>query len=242
VHTVKYSLDHTFVKKLGAVNMPTLKTILNNIRKELRSKEKVRENAQKDMRKVLSLSKQGILLIHQKRFKEAEELLEIAGNTIRKLTDASTSHPDIIYSGLFADALQEYSEAEIFSELVREARFATPKEIDVPSVDYALGLADVIGEFRRSALDALREGDTDKGEKCLRTMDAIYTELMAMDESYMLVPGLRRKCDVARKIIEITRGDVTQEIRRSMLEKHLKQFDMYVRKGNKPRNTSRRNR
>jgi predicted translin family RNA/ssDNA-binding protein len=48
---------------------------------------------------------------------------------------------------------------------------------------------------------------------------------MAMDESYMLVPGLRRKCDVARKIIETTRGDITQEIGRSALEKRLRQFE-----------------
>jgi predicted translin family RNA/ssDNA-binding protein len=45
----------------------------------------------------------------------------------------------------------------------------------------------------------------------------------------MLVPGLRRKCDTARKIIEITRGDVTQEIRRSALEKYLKKFEKYTR-------------
>jgi predicted translin family RNA/ssDNA-binding protein len=69
----------------------------------------------------------------------------------------------------------------------------------------------------------------EEGERFLKTMDNIYIELMAMDESYMLVPGLRRKCDVARKIIEITRGDITQEIRRNTLEKHLKQFERLAR-------------
>ena len=52
-----------------------------------------------------------------------------------------------------------------------------------------LGLADVVGEYRRLALDALREGDVAKGEKCLQTMDEIYVELEALDEAYMLVPG-----------------------------------------------------
>jgi len=41
----------------------------------------------------------------------------------------------------------------------------------------------------------------------------------------MLVPGLRRKCDVARRIIETTRGDVTQEVRRKTLEDYLKRFE-----------------
>ena len=105
-----------------------------------------------------------------------------------------------------------------------------PEEIKVPTVDYVLGLADVIGEYRRLTLDALREGDAEKGEACLQTMDEIYIELMAMDEAYMLVPGLRRKCDVARRIIETTRGDVTQEVRRKSLENYLKQFEKAQKK------------
>jgi translin len=195
------------------------------VRKELILRDELREKSQGEMRKVTSLSKQAILLIHQKRLEEAEKLVARAGETLSKLWKTSAAHPDIIYTGLFSAALQEYSEANIFLRLVEETRFLTPKEIQVPSTDYVLGLADVIGECRRLVLDALREGNTETAENCLHTMDEIFIELMGMDESYMLVPGLRRKCDVARKLIEITRGDVTQEIRRSMLEEHLKQLE-----------------
>jgi len=208
--------------------MDTLKTVLSEARKELTYKDKVRESTYRDLRKATSLSKQAILLIHQRRLKEAEKFVEKARKTISRVNDLSATHPSIIYCGLYSAALQEYSEANIFLKLVQESRFITPKEINVTSNDYVLGLADVIGECRRSALDALREGDTKKGEQYLRTMDQIYIELTAMDESYMLVPGLRRKCDVARKIIEITRGDVTQDIRRNELEKHLKRFEEYA--------------
>jgi translin len=182
------------------------------------------------MRKTTSLSKQAILLIHQKRLKEAKNLIEKATSIISKLNNLSTAHPDIIYGGLFNAALQEYSEANILLKLIEESKFVTPQEINVPLVDYVLGLADVIGEYRRMALDALREGEVEKSEKCLEMMDEIYIELMAMDEAYMLVPGLRRKCDSARKIIEATRGDVTQEIRRSMLEKYLKRFEKLAKR------------
>lgn len=207
--------------------MPSLETVLKEIRKELKEKEEVRETAQKEMRKATSLSKQTILLIHQKKLKEAKKLIKKAEEIISKLNNLSTTHPSIIYSGLFNAALQEYAEANIFLKLVEKAKFVTPKEINVPSVDYVLGLADVIGEYRRLALDALREGNTEKGEKCLQIMDDIYIELMAMDEAYMLVPGLRRKCDVARKIIEATRGDITLEVRRSALEKYLKRLEKH---------------
>ena len=205
--------------------MATLKTILREVKKELVQKNKMRENAQESMRKVTSLSKQAILLIHQKRLEEAKKLIESSKEAISRLQELAKDYPQIIYSGVFSAALQESSEANIFLGLIEESRFVTSKEINVPSVDYVLGLADVVGEYRRLALDALREGDAEKGEKCLKTMDEIYIELMALDEAYMLVPGLRRKCDVARRIIESTRGDVTQEVRRKALENYLKRFE-----------------
>ena len=205
--------------------MASLKTVLKQIRRELKRKEKIRDKAQADMRKVTSTSKQAILFIHQKKFKEARRLLEKAKEIISRLNAVAKEHPDIIHGGLYDIALQEYAEANIFLTLVEEGRFITPMEVNVPSIDYVLGLADVIGEYRRLALDALREGNAKKSEECLKVMDEIYTELMAMDEAYMLVPGLRRKCDVARKIIETTRGDVTHEVRRQSLEKYMKRFE-----------------
>lgn len=205
--------------------MPSLKTLLKEVKHELTQKEKVWEESHEIMRKITSQSKQAILLSHQKRIEEAKKNLEKAKELIAKLRESTTEYPAISYGGMFSAALQEYSEACIFIILIEESRFLTPAEIDVPPVDYVLGLADVVGEYRRLALDALREGDVAKGEKCLQTMDEIYVELEALDEAYMLVPGLRRKNDVARRIIESTRGDITQEVRRKSLEDYLRQFE-----------------
>lgn len=220
----KYSLV-SIIQNIEVLILPSLKVILKKIKKELKEKKKVRENVYGNMRKATSLSKQAILLMQQKKVEKAIKFVESAKEIISKLNDLSTKYPSIIYSGLFHNALQEYSEANIFLKLIKESRFVDPKEIKVPSIDYVLGLADVIGEFRRLALDALREGDVKKGEKCLQKMDEIYMELMAIDEVQMLVSGLRRKCDIARKIIEITRGDITQEIRRKALADHLERLE-----------------
>jgi len=215
--------------------LETLKIILKEVKKELTQKDDVRENAQQSMRKATSLSKQAILLIHRKKHKEAKKLIENSKEIISRLQALAKEYPDIIYSGMFSAALQEYAEANIFLGLIQNSRFVTPKEINVPSVDYVLGLADVVGEYRRLTLDALREGNAEKGEECLKTMDEIYIELMAMDEAYMLVPGLRRKCDIARRIIESTRGDVTQEVRRKSLENYLKRFERAQGRKRQPR-------
>jgi translin len=109
--------------------------------------------------------------------------------------------------------------------VVTRGRYQFPEELGVPSVHYLLGLADVIGEFRRRALDALRGGDFDTSEKSLQIMDDIYVELMALEAAYKVAPELRRKCDVARRIIEVTRGDVTSEARRSALDRTMKRLE-----------------
>jgi translin len=223
------------VLQIGMVkNLATLRSILKEVKEELMQKDKVRENVQQNMRKATSLSKQSILLMHQKKHEEARKLIEKATEIISKLQNLAKDYPEIIYSGMFSAALQEYSEANIFQGLIQKGRFITPEEINVPAVDYVLGLADVMGEYRRLVLDALREGNAEKGEEGLKTMDEIYIELMALDEAYMLVPGLRRKCDIARRIIETTRGDVTQEVRRKSLENYLKQFEQAQKRKQQP--------
>lgn len=204
--------------------MSALKFILKEVKEELIQKAIVREKVHKKMRKVTSLSKQAILFMHQKKYGDAKKLIAKTKQIVDELRNTAQEYPDIIYCGMFSAALQEYAEARIFKRLVEDDRFLVPNEINVPAADYVLGLADVVGEYRRMTLDALREGNSKKGEKCLEKMEEIYIELMAMDEAFMLVQGLRRKCDIARRVIETTRGDVTQEVRRKELENHLKYF------------------
>jgi translin len=198
-------------------------------------KNQIREDTHESMRRATSLSKQAILLIHQKRLEDAAAMVKCAKDKIVNLQTQAKQYPEIIYGGMLSAAFQEYSEANIFLVLVKEDRFVTPIEINVPSVDYVLGLADVIGEYRRLALDNLREGEVKKGERCLEIMDDIFIQLLALDEAYMLVPGLRHKSDIARRIIESTRGDITLEVRRKSLEDQLKRFEPSKSTTRKPR-------
>jgi translin len=175
------------------------------------------------------LSKQAILFTHQERFGDAGKLLQEVEELFVKLRRVAKNYPDMVYSGMVDAAFQEYAEAHVLLRLVEKDRFVGPDELGVPAVSYVLGLADVIGEFRRRALDMLRKGDVKTAEKCLQTMEQIYVELMSMDEAYMLVHGLRRKSDVARHIIETTRGDITIEARRSTLEECMKNLEKIVK-------------
>jgi len=211
----------------------SLKSLLDRIQEELRRKEEAREEVQRDMRRATRLSKQAILFTHQQRFDDAKKLLEEAGGLLTKLLQVSKDHPDLVYTGLVNAAFEEYVEAHTLLKLILENRFVGPEELGVPVVSYVLGLADVIGEFRRSSLDSLRKGDMELAEECLQRMEHIYVELMAMEEAYLLIPGLRRKCDIARRIIEATRGDVTIETRRSSLERSIEELKKVVERKRK---------
>jgi len=206
-----------------------LKSFLDKIQEELKKKEKIRLEVQADMRRAIRLSKKAILFVHQERFDDAGIILKEVDEHFDKLRGFSKDHPDLVYFGLVETAFQEFTEANILIELVRKGQFISPEKLGVPVVSYVLGLADVIGELRRRALDSLRRGDIETAVDSLQKMEQIYIELTAMVDAYLLVPGLRRKCDIARRIIETTRGDVTIETRRNSLECSIKSLEKILR-------------
>jgi translin len=208
----------------------SLKEILEKIQEELSVRETVREEVHRDMRKATRLSKQAIQVTHQERFDDAKAMLKEAKSLFAKLQETAKDHPYLLYSGSVGAAFEEHAEAHILLTLSQEDRFVSPKEIGVPLTPYVLSLGDVIGELRRRALDLIRRGKVEAAEKILERMEQIYSDLMALDEAYIIVKGLRRKGDVARHLIEITRGDITSEARRSALERSLSKLEKTIKK------------
>lgn len=210
-----------------------MRLLLGKIQEELKERDTVREEVQKNMRRATRLSKQAILLMHQERLGEAKKLLNEAHKLFAGLPEVRGMHSDLAQMGIVHAAFQEYAEAKILLSLIEDRQFVDPEAIGVPSISFVLGLADVIGELRRQALDSLRKGDLKRAEESLEVMEQIYLELIGMDEAYMFVPGLRRKGDVARHLIEATRADVTIEIGRSSLEESIKNLEKAVKRKRK---------
>lgn len=210
----------------------SLKAILEKIQEELSGREEVREEVQRDMRKATRLSKQAIQVTHQERFDDAKAMLKEAKRLFAKLRETAKNYPYLLYSGSVGAAFEEHAEAHILLTLIQEDQFVSPKEIDVPVTPYVLSLGDVIGELRRRALDLIRRGNVEAAEKSLKRMEHIYSELTALDDAYIIINGLRRKGDVARRLIEITRGDITSEVRRSALERSISKLEKTIEKEN----------
>jgi translin len=128
------------------------------------------------------------------------------------------------YAGYLQDAQKEYAEARITAALVAGEDVPGPDDLRVESAPYLNGMAEAIGEIRRHILDLLRAGDTARSEELLTAMEDMYAVLVAIDYPDAITMHLRRSTDVARGIMEKTRGDLSlslvQKDLRDALERH----------------------
>ena len=92
-------------------------------------------------------------------------------------------------------------------------------------------MAEAIGELRRHILDLMRHGELKRCEELLGAMDDIYYLLVSMDYPDGITFGLRRLTDVARSIIERTRGDFTTSTIQSSLRAALDEHAAFLRQG-----------
>lgn len=105
------------------------------------------------------------------------------------------------------DALQEGVEACLLGAIVAAEPMPGPAELDVEPEPYLLGLGDVVGEVRRLALQRLGADDVAGAERYLRLMEELTQALLRFDTSRAIVQ-LKPKQDVARALVERTRGEV----------------------------------
>jgi translin len=197
----------------------SIESIISRATEELNIREKARDEVLSRARQARMLSKQSIMLVHNLEYDKAITNLERAKKLFEEMEPYYDENPELEFYGDVGAAQEEYSEAVIFYYLRTDDRYPTPEEINIPSPQYLLGLGDIPGEFRREALDALRKGNMDEAEAYLDKMEEIYLHLVSMEEASLLLKGLRRKLDIARRVIENTRGDLTAEAGRRRLNK-----------------------
>ena len=128
------------------------------------------------------------------------------------MSEELSDHPELLFSKSVEAALAEYTELIATIELIERKRLPSMGEIDVPAAAYLNGIGDSIGEIRRHILDLLRDGHVRQAEEYLEIAESILDELMTFDYPKALLGDLRRKQDVARNLIEKTRGDVTNAV------------------------------
>jgi translin len=210
--------------------MSTLEEIERWARSELETRNAAREKALSQSRELIRTCANTIRAVHRRDFEQARTLLATAKALSDGLTENLKPYPDLFYTGYVQDAQKEYVEANATLSLVSGAPMPPPEALGVAAAPFLNGLAETVGELRRFVLDKLRRGEIEGSETLLQTMDDIYSLLVTIDYPDALTGGLRRTTDLARGILERTRGDLTFALRQQELESSLARVEQQIQR------------
>src|SRR5918995_5389280 len=194
-----------------------LSEVSTRIRAEFDAKTAARDVGLAASRNAVRSCGNAIRALHRYEKDAAEELLRDARAKLDEARDALADYPEILHAGFIHDAEKEYAEARITHALVTGGDFPDPEMLNVPPSAFLKGMAEAIGELRRHILDLMRHRELKRCEELLGAMDDMYYVLTSMDYPDGITHGLRRLTDVARGIIERTRGDFTTSTIQSSL-------------------------
>lgn len=198
--------------------------VIKSIDSYLSERDKVREEAIRLSRDVVRSAGWAVTAVHKGDMEEAWAHLAEAEEKTRRLLEITKPYPELYYSGMVYNAVSEYVEARVFIDLITGRGLPGPEELGVQPVPYLQGLGDVVGELRRLALEMVRRERFDVAWKLLEAMEQIYLQLRGLDYPDALAPGIRRKADTARRLVDDTkallvdlenRHKLTMELRRA---------------------------
>ena len=211
--------------------MQKLEGIANQIREKFDVLTKRRDQALTDARQLTRSCSLSIRAVHRDDQAIMEGYLNEARSLASKLTEDLRDYPSLYYTGYTQDALKEFVEASVTCALILDEPLPTPENLHVMESTYLNGLAEVPGELRRRILDILRSGYSAEVERLLGFMDEIYSVLVTMDYPDAITKDLRRQTDLARGIIEKTRGDVTVSLQGQHLTSAIRQLSAQLNGG-----------
>jgi translin len=187
-----------------------------------------RDEALKQARQLTRACSLAIRAVHRDDKEGMEANLAEAQVLADQLRAELKDHPELFFAGYTQDSLKEFVEANVTCALIQNQPLQTPEELGVEEATYLNGLAEVVGELRRRTLDILRSGYSEEAERLLSHMDEIYSVLVTMDYPDAITNGLRRQTDLARGIIEKTRGDVTFSLRGQHLAEAIRNLSVQL--------------
>ncbi|MHA1472398.1 MAG: hypothetical protein ACTSQW_04790 [Promethearchaeota archaeon] len=201
-----------------------LNKIFSELHETLDKLDKDRETILKLSRSLIRECSKAIKNIHRKEFSQYnQKVLNIQKNhqDLRLLVN---KNPGVFLKYLKTPE-QEYTEAKAFYAIISQESLPLPSDLNINPINYALGLADVIGELRRYILDSIRNSTVDDLNYILEYMEDIYAHLFSIDFPSGLTQDLRHKTDQARNLIEKTRGDVSISLQMNDLKRCLEESE-----------------
>jgi translin len=194
-----------------------VKATLKRISSELDDVEHRRELLIKGTRNVIIKCSKSIMALHRGRLEDAAKLLEEAQAELSSLR--THVHDDL--ERYLINAEQELVEAYQLKCVYEKTSLAAIEDLNVATSSYLLGLLDSIGEIKRMIYDNLRIERTSDALNLFALMEDLYSSIYPFSVYDNIVPGIKRKLDVAKLLIENARSTLTEESSRNLLIKKM---------------------
>jgi translin len=162
--------------------------------------------------------------LHSHKKKESIEYIEKAKTLLQEFKALGK---DDLQRYLYI-AEQEYVEAFCLFSIAENSIIPDMKSLDVSDISYVMGLLDCIGEIKRMIIDKIRAEGTSNVNTLFDLMDKIYGIIYPLAVYDNLMPGLRKKLDVSRILIENVRAIITEEQRRTRMIDIIEQFEKKI--------------
>lgn len=214
--------------------MKNLDKIVDKIEKSIDNKDKIREQALRSSREIIIGCRKAIQHIHQDLMNDAKTNIKKASIKLQDLYNLTEDYPEIYHAGFVENAAQELVEAHCLYNIMKGKDLPDPDKLQTTYSSYLLGLCDLVGELRRTALDSIRSGNTKEADKCLNMMEEIYDVIIRFDYPSGLIP-IKKKQDMVRGLIERTRGELAVASCERRIEYRTDEFRGMLDKVNKKR-------
>ena len=201
--------------------LTNVQTDMEKINKKFKDVEERRNAIIKGTRYATILCSKAIVSLHSHKKKESMEYIEKAKNLLQQFRELGK---DDLQKYLYV-AEQEYVEAFCLFSIAEDSVIPGMRSLEVSDVSYVMGLLDCIGEIKRMIIDKIRAEGTSNVNALFELMDKIYGTIYPLAVYDNLMPGLRKKLDVSRILIENVRAIITEEQRRTKMIEMLEHFE-----------------
>jgi translin len=201
--------------------LSNVQTDVDKINKKFKDVEERRNAIIKGTRDATILCSKAIVSLHSHKKKESIEYIEKAKKLLEQFRELGK---DDLQKYLYI-AEQEFVEAFCLFSISENSVIPSMKALEVSDVSYVMGLLDCIGEIKRMIIDKIRAEGTSNVNALFELMDKIYGTIYPLAVYDNLMPGLRKKLDVSRILIENVRAIITEEQRRTKMIEMLEHFE-----------------
>jgi translin len=197
---------------------------VEKINKKFKDIEERRNAIIKGTRDATILCSKAIVSMHAHKKNESIENIEKAKKLLQQFKEMGKED---LQKYLYV-AEQEFVEAYCLFSISENSVIPSMKSLEVSDISYVMGLLDCIGEIKRMIIDKIRLEGTSDINTLFELMDKIYGIIYPLAVYDNLMPGLRKKLDVSRILIENVRGILTEENRRTIMIEKIHEFEKKI--------------